>query len=61
MLETELVMAAEKDSRRLMVVLHGLGDSMEGASLAAGGDGLPVVELSLGERAGSLFRGVFVV
>ena len=30
MLETELVPALEKDSRRLMVVLHGLGDSMEG-------------------------------
>ena len=30
MLETELIPAAEKDSRHLMVVLHGLGDSMEG-------------------------------
>lgn len=30
MLETELVPAFERDSRRLMVVLHGLGDSMEG-------------------------------
>jgi phospholipase/carboxylesterase len=30
MLETELVPAAEKGSRRLIVVLHGLGDSMEG-------------------------------
>src|SRR5206468_13000419 len=30
MLETDLVPAQEKDSRRLMVVLHGLGDSMEG-------------------------------
>lgn len=30
MLETELVPAREKDSRRLMIVLHGLGDSMEG-------------------------------
>ena len=30
MLETELVPAPEKNSKRLMVVLHGLGDSMEG-------------------------------
>ena len=30
MLETELMAAADKASRRLMVVLHGLGDSMEG-------------------------------
>jgi len=30
MLEMELVPAREKDSRRLMVVLHGLGDSMDG-------------------------------
>lgn len=30
MLETELICAAEKGSRRLMVVLPGLGDSMEG-------------------------------
>ena len=30
MLVTELIPAPQKDSRRLMVVLHGLGDSMEG-------------------------------
>jgi len=30
MLTSELVPALEKDSRRLMVVLHGLGDSMDG-------------------------------
>ena len=30
MLETELVPASDASSRRLMVVLHGLGDSMEG-------------------------------
>jgi len=30
MLETDFVPALEKDSRWLMVVLHGLGDSMEG-------------------------------
>ncbi len=30
MLTSELVPATEKDSRRLMVVLHGLGDSMDG-------------------------------
>jgi phospholipase/carboxylesterase len=30
MLHNELIPAADKDSRRLMVVLHGLGDSMDG-------------------------------
>jgi phospholipase/carboxylesterase len=30
MLDSELVPAKEKSSRRLMIVLHGLGDSMEG-------------------------------
>jgi phospholipase/carboxylesterase len=30
MLRSELVPAAEKNSRRLMVMLHGLGDSIEG-------------------------------
>ncbi len=30
MLDTELIPAAESGSRQLMVVLHGLGDSMEG-------------------------------
>jgi len=30
MLETEFVAAEERDSKRLMVVLHGLGDSIEG-------------------------------
>ncbi|HTX20779.1 MAG TPA: hypothetical protein VMD27_02805 [Candidatus Aquilonibacter sp.] len=30
MLRSELIPAAEKNSRRLMVVLHGLGDSIEG-------------------------------
>lgn len=30
MLHSELILAQEKDSKHLMVVLHGLGDSMEG-------------------------------
>jgi phospholipase/carboxylesterase len=30
MLHSELIPAAKKDSRRLMVMLHGLGDSVEG-------------------------------
>jgi predicted esterase len=30
MLHTELIPAREKNSRRLMVMLHGLGDSIEG-------------------------------
>src|SRR5205823_8984704 len=30
MLEIDLIPAAEKSSRRLMIMLHGLGDSIEG-------------------------------
>ncbi len=30
MLDTEMIPAMEPDSTRLMIVLHGLGDSMEG-------------------------------
>lgn len=30
MLKTDLIRAADKDSKKLFVVLHGLGDSMEG-------------------------------
>ena len=30
MLETKMIHAAERDSKRLMIVLHGLGDSMAG-------------------------------
>ncbi len=30
MLDTELIPAADKESRKLMIVLHGLGDSMDG-------------------------------
>ena len=30
MLHHELIRARDKDSRRLMVMLHGLGDSIEG-------------------------------
>jgi len=41
MLETDLVPAQEKDSRRLMVVLHGLGDSMEGYRWLPAALGLP--------------------
>jgi phospholipase/carboxylesterase len=41
MLETELVPASERNSRRLMVVLHGLGDSMEGYRWLPPALGLP--------------------
>jgi phospholipase/carboxylesterase len=30
MLETDMIPAAQKESRRLLIALHGLGDSMEG-------------------------------
>ena len=41
MLETQLVPAQEKHSRRLMIVLHGLGDSMEGYRWLPPALGLP--------------------
>jgi phospholipase/carboxylesterase len=41
MLETRLIPAAEPESRRLMIVLHGLGDSMEGHTFWPGALGLP--------------------
>ncbi len=41
MLETELVSAREGDSRRLMVVLHGLGDRIEGYRWLPAALGLP--------------------
>ena len=41
MLVTELVPAQNKDSRRLMILLHGLGDSMDGYRWAPAALGLP--------------------
>src|SRR2546422_5501579 len=41
MLAAELVSAPERKSRRLMVVLHGLGDSMEGYRWLPSALGLP--------------------
>src|SRR5438132_2600526 len=41
MLQTDLVPAREKSSRRLMVVLHGLGDSLEGYRWLPEALGLP--------------------
>jgi phospholipase/carboxylesterase len=41
MLHTELIPAAEKNSRRIFVVLHGLGDSLEGWRWLPDALGLP--------------------
>lgn len=41
MLETELIKARDGDDRRLMIVLHGLGDSMEGYRWLPDALGLP--------------------
>jgi phospholipase/carboxylesterase len=41
MLQTEFISAAEKNSRRLFVVLHGLGDSIEGWRWLPGALDLP--------------------
>lgn len=41
MLHTELIPAAERGSRRLMVMLHGLGDSLEGFRWLPGALRLP--------------------
>lgn len=41
MLHCELIPAPERDSKRLMVMLHGLGDSIEGYRWMPGALGLP--------------------
>jgi phospholipase/carboxylesterase len=41
MLDTQFIAASEKNSRRLMIVLHGLGDSIEGYGWWAGAMQLP--------------------
>jgi len=46
-LDTDLIQAAQPDSRRLMVVLHGLGDSMEGYRWLPEMLGLPWLNYSL--------------
>ncbi len=47
MLETEFVAAAEKDSRRLLVALHGLGDSAAGYRWLPDALGLPEMNFLL--------------
>ena len=41
MLETDLIAAREKGSRRLLIMLHGLGDSMEGYRFLPGEINIP--------------------
>jgi phospholipase/carboxylesterase len=57
MLETELVAAREKDSRRLMVVLHGLGDSMDGYRWLPPALNLPWMNYLLVNAPDSYFTG----
>ena len=47
MLDTELIPAAEADSEWLMVVLHGLGDSMEGYRWLPGALRIPALNTLL--------------
>ena len=47
MLETEFVAAAQKDSRRLLVALHGLGDSTAGYRWLPDALGLPAMNYLL--------------
>jgi phospholipase/carboxylesterase len=47
MLQSELIPAPEKNSRRLMVMLHGLGDSIEGYRWLPEAMGLPWLNYAL--------------
>ncbi|WCJ59454.1 serine esterase [Fontisphaera persica] len=56
-LETDFVPAAEKDSRWLMLVLHGLGDSMEGYRWLPEAMGLPWLNYLLVNAPDPYFMG----
>src|SRR2546426_11986039 len=58
MLDTELVPAVETNSRRLMVVLHGLGDSIEGYRWLPTALRLPWLNYLLVNAPDSYFGGV---
>ncbi|MBI3881300.1 MAG: serine esterase [Verrucomicrobia bacterium] len=47
MLTTDLLPAAQRDSRRLLIALHGLGDSMEGYRWLPGALNLPWLNILL--------------
>ena len=57
MLTTSMVPAARKESRRLMVVLHGLGDSMEGYGWLPQTLGLPWMNYLLVNAPDEYFGG----
>jgi phospholipase/carboxylesterase len=57
MLHSELVPAAEKKSRRLMVMLHGLGDSMDGYRWLPGALDLPWLNYLLVNAPDAYFGG----
>src|SRR5207247_4150885 len=57
MLDTELVPAVETNSRRLMVVLHGLGDSIEGYRWLPPALGLPWLNYLLVNAPDQYFGG----
>ena len=57
MLEAELIPAAEKNSKRLMVMLHGLGDSIEGYRWWPEAMGLPWMNYLLVNAPDEYFGG----
>lgn len=57
MLEHEFIPAAEKGSRRLMIMLHGLGDSIEGYRWMPEGLGLPWLNFLLVNAPDEYFGG----
>ena len=57
MLHTDLVPARQQDSRRLMVALHGLGDSMEGYRWLPEALGLPGLNILLVNAPDDYFGG----
>lgn len=57
MLETDLIGAADGHSRRLMIVLHGLGDSMDGYRWLPAALGLPWLNYLLVNAPDNYFGG----
>ena len=61
MLHSELIPAAERDSRRLMVMLHGLGDSLDGWRWFPEVMNLPWLNYLLVNAPDDYFGGLLVV
>src|SRR2546423_4479205 len=61
MLKTDLIPAEVKDSRRLMIMLHGLGDSIEGYRWVPEAFDLPWLNYLLVNAPDEYYGGFFLV